>query len=203
VLTRDCELWFGPADGSKQARLLDLSSGQIRGTDSSAERAAVLTGQPWLEYIGAGWPPRLSQVRSDDRVLYEVTWPAYALHREVLPDGSLVTATTQGHLHCLDADGRPRWNVTRPSRIEALVPFAERGVIAIARKDHFNNYDWQARPVVELIDLQTGRLIQSHHGQANDDYGHLGTDLSLAGDQQRGVLVMGDWAGCLYRIDLD
>lgn len=203
VMTPTGRLWHRADDDASQARLLDLGTGRTLSTEISAERAAVLDGQPWLEYIGAGWPPRRSVVRTDDRTLYEVTWPAYALHRHVLPDGSLVIATTQGHIHYIDANGRQAWRTTRPSRIEAVVPLEERGMIAIARKEHVHQYDWQARPVVELIDLQTGEVTQSYRGPVHDDYGHLGTDLSLVGDQQERDLVMGDWTGCLYRIALD
>jgi hypothetical protein len=195
-------LWWAPADGSAH-QMLDPGTGRDTVAEMPVSRANPAAGGFWIETIGAGWPPRLSRMMREDQPRYEVQWPAYALHRRPLPGGRLAIGTTQGHVHLLDGGGRLRWQITRPSRIEQIVPLPTRGLLAVARKEHAQRWGWSARPIVELLRLSDGSIVRTWKASAVDDMGHLGTDLQLAADERGTALFLGDSAGRIFRINLN
>jgi len=132
----------------------------------------------------------------------KITWPPYTLHRLLLSDGRLVTATTQGIVRLTAADGRPLWQLRRPSRIDAAVVLEKKKLLAIAWKRYPHRWDWWCVPTLELLSLSDGRTGRIFEGQGGDDLGHFGTDLRLAAATDGSRLHLGAQDGRIYALDL-
>lgn len=156
-----------------------------------------------------GWRLEHKAVNASDLTLHhpdgtntKLDTAAYRHITKLLPDGRVLTATTQGKLQMLAPDGRIVWNDDVPSRIDDLILLPSRKQFAIAYKDYPHRWGWQNDPTLEIRSLSDGRVQEQRRAERNHDYGHYGLDLVLCKDAADKTIFMGTPMGSVFRHDL-